>query len=416
MAAKPAAGQPVRLVYQNWHGNPPYSQFVQGQADRFMQKNPDVKVELLPVPFGDYIQKLLTQLAAGSPPDVFWASLAPGLQVVHKNPELFTDLDPHLKADAKEISLDDFWPTAKQGSYYKGRNWGVCWGTSATTYLFYNKTMLQEAGLTTPDKLFDQGKWTWEALVDAALKLTKRSGGRPQSFGVLNPVVDHYFMNTLVLSHGGKVFSDDVSKVVINESKEALQGIQLGADLYTKHKVSPMATDTDVDWEATGKLGMRFWWDALVGRWRTLTTVFDWDMVPPPAGPTGWAAPATSNLWCVGGKGAKHPDESWNFVKYCLSPAEDLQWAKEWGWVPFRKANLEPWLGGMAQTPPPHNLKYFKLVQDKAAFHPLTPVWNPAAQVWRNEVAEPLSRAAREPQAALDAYAAGVKKLIAELG
>jgi ABC-type glycerol-3-phosphate transport system substrate-binding protein len=223
-------------------------------------------------------------------------------------------------------------------------------------------------------------------------------------------------MPTLVLSYGGRIFNDDLSKCVVNESKEALQGIQLGADLFCKHKVSPMATDTDVDWEATGKLGMRFWWDALVGRWRTLTKVFDWDFAPPPAGPKGWVAPATSNLWCIG-KGTKHLDQAWSFVKYVLSPPEDLQWAKEWGWVPFRKANLDPWLVEMAKTPPPSpgNLKYFKMVQEKATFHPLTPVWNPAAQVWNTEVRDTLNRCAKEPQAALDAYAAGVNKLIKEL-
>ncbi len=413
-AAKPAAAGPVKLVYQNWHGNPPYSNFVKGQADRFTQKNPNITVELVPVAFGDYFPKLLTQLAAGAPADVFWASLGPGLQVVHKNPDLFMDVEPLLKRDVAEINLDDFWPTAKQGSIYKGRYWGICWGTSATEYVFYNKNMFQEAGLTTPDKLFDDGKWTWEAMTDAAIKLTKRSGGRAQAFGVLNPIADHGYMTSLVYAYGGKIFSDDLSKCVINESKEAVQAIQIGADLWCKHKVSPLATDTDVDWESTGKLGMRFWWDALIGRWRTLTKVFDWDFAPVPSGPRGWFAHATSNLWCIA-KITKYPDEAWKFVKYVLSPAEDLQWAKEWGWVPFRKANLDPWLEEMGKTPPPKNLKYFKMVQEKAVFHPLTPVWTPAATVWDTEVAQTLNRCAKEPQAALDSYAAGVNKLIKEL-
>lgn len=410
-ASQPAAASGATLVYQNWEGSPPYDKFVSDQADRFMQKYPNIKVKLLPVPFSDYITKVLTQLGAGSPPDIFWMSLEPGLQVVNKNPELFVDTEPLLKRDASEINLDDFWPTAKLGSIFKGHYWGVCWGTSATTYIFYNKTMFQEAGLTTPDKLFDAGKWTWTALIEAAQKLTKRTGGRPQTYGVVNPLIDQDFMLTALRSYGGQVFNSDLTEVVINQSKEALQGIQLLADLWSKYHVSPLATDTVTHWEATGRLGMRFWWDALVGTWRTYTKTFDWDLAPPPSGPKGWVAPATSNLWCIA-KLTKHLEDAWSYVKFALSPSEDLTWAEEFGWVPFRRANLDAWLKEMAKTPPPHNLKYYKLVQGKATLIPLTPAWNPASTLWTTEVAQPLSQGAKEPQAALDSYAEKVNKLI----
>jgi len=79
--------------------------------------------------------------------------------------------------------------------------------------------------------------------------------------------------------------------------------------------------------------------------------VFDWDFAPVPAGPKGWFAYATTNLWCMA-KITKYPDEAWRFVKYAVSPPEDLQWAKEWGWVPFRTANLDPWLVLDEKQPP----------------------------------------------------------------
>ena len=38
--------------------------------------------------------------------------------------------------------------------------------------MFYNKTMFEQAGLPDPYELQEAGEWTWEAMLDAAKKLT----------------------------------------------------------------------------------------------------------------------------------------------------------------------------------------------------------------------------------------------------
>src|SRR6185312_4416280 len=38
--------------------------------------------------------------------------------------------------------------------------------------MFYNKTMFEQAGPTDPAELQESGEWTWEAMLEAAKKLT----------------------------------------------------------------------------------------------------------------------------------------------------------------------------------------------------------------------------------------------------
>ena len=39
--------------------------------------------------------------------------------------------------------------------------------------MFYNKTMFEQAGLPDPYELQEAGEWTWDAMLEAAKKLTK---------------------------------------------------------------------------------------------------------------------------------------------------------------------------------------------------------------------------------------------------
>ena len=416
VTATPAAqaSEKITLAFQFWDGEPYMSKIIKPSGQRFMDKNPNVSIEFQLVAWEEYMPKLLAQMAAGTPVDVFWGNLGEAIPIVVKNPELFYDVEPLLQRDHKEMNLeDDFWPTAKEGSVYKGRYWGVCWGTGATMYVFYNKKMFADAGLKTPAELFDEGKWTVDAYTEAAVKLTKREGNQPVQFGSESLVSRETFAPFL-MAMGGSFFDKENTKVTLTES-QGMKALQWLEDLNCQHKVAPQAEwGKTTEWRANGKMGMHLNWDGFIPEWRGYTQTYDWDIAPPPSGSAGWQSWATSNLYCMS-KTGKHTDAAWAFVKHEMGPEEDLFYAKEYGWVPFRKTNLPAWLKEMEKLAPPRNLKYFEQVQGTCRLEPLTPAWGGSLKAWTNEIQDPILAGCSRPiKDSVAAWAEEATKLLAE--
>jgi len=145
-----AAAEPVTIRYVLWDANqlPAY----QKVADNFMAKNPDIKIVIGQLGWGDYWNDLQTSMVAGTAADVFTDHLAKYPEFASKGQLL--DIAPLVKADGVNTSiylngLADLWTR-------DGKRYGLPkdWDTIAVVY---NKTMLKEAGLTQKDI----DSWTW---------------------------------------------------------------------------------------------------------------------------------------------------------------------------------------------------------------------------------------------------------------
>jgi ABC-type glycerol-3-phosphate transport system substrate-binding protein len=62
----------------------------------------------------------------------------------------------------------------------RGKLYGIAWFTQGKE-LFYNTTLLSQSGADSPKQLEKDGKWTWDALLDAAKM--GRIAGRGQEGG-----------------------------------------------------------------------------------------------------------------------------------------------------------------------------------------------------------------------------------------
>src|SRR5215207_1110967 len=67
----PAAETGDKVVLQYWEMNwgDQVTTALQGLVDEWNAANPDVQVELTQLNWGDYVQKMLSAVAAGNPPD-----------------------------------------------------------------------------------------------------------------------------------------------------------------------------------------------------------------------------------------------------------------------------------------------------------------------------------------------------------
>ena len=120
-----------------------------GLSELFKSKNPDVTVEPLVLPWGDYNTKIPVMVAGGTAPDTFGCH--PALMAETHTAGGSSPLTDFIDAYGDALNYDDV--------VYHGDALfdGVVFGLpqkSCTHQLRYNKTLLEEAGLPFPGDLY----------------------------------------------------------------------------------------------------------------------------------------------------------------------------------------------------------------------------------------------------------------------
>ena len=145
-----------------------------GLVDQFEQDNPGVTVETQVTPSEEYLPKILTQIAADTPPDVLGVENTPFIQFVRKN--VLLDLTPLLEAD-QVFKATDFFPKLIGRYTVDGKVWGIPYDVQPICCLFYNKDHFDAAGLDYPTN-----EWRNADLLAAAQATTKTEGDRTSQY------------------------------------------------------------------------------------------------------------------------------------------------------------------------------------------------------------------------------------------
>ena len=132
----------------------------------FEAKYPDVTVQLEFVPQG-YGDKLLTQFAAGTAPDVF--QIGDGDVAKFASQGVLESLDPYITGD-NPLDTSVLFPTVLAIGQSNGHQYALTKDYSPLV-IFYNKALFDKAGVAYPAE-----NWTWTDFLTAAQKLTKADG------------------------------------------------------------------------------------------------------------------------------------------------------------------------------------------------------------------------------------------------
>ncbi len=281
--------------------------------EAFEQAHPSIKVALESADFSTYYTKLNTNLAAGRAPDVFMMSGAYFYAGAMRN--AFKDLGPYVKQAG--IDLNSYF-TEAENSMYQGKLLAVPEELDILA-LAYNKDLFDQAGVAYPTDV-----WTWDDLLDAATKLTRKSSDGRQTYGIYSVNNIQEMWGNLVKQNGGSFLTADKKKSAIN-TPEAIEAVQFAVDLIYKHKVSPTAQgvsslpgyiESGGSPFMTGLVAMKIQGNYELGVLLE-NDAFAWDVVTIPQrkikGGLAW-----SQAWVMYEK-TKHPDEAWQFIEYMLS-------------------------------------------------------------------------------------------------
>lgn len=162
----------AELRFTIWTGNEAHIKMLNGFAESFKAKRPDVTVRYETIPPGDYTQKVTFQLAGGNPPDAGWLmeDAAPTFAAAG----VLEDLAPALNK-AASYDFADFSKPAL-GLWTSGdKVFGVPFSTSPFV-IFYNQDMFDKAGLDNPNVLAAKGQWTMAKFQEVAKKLKEANG------------------------------------------------------------------------------------------------------------------------------------------------------------------------------------------------------------------------------------------------
>ena len=112
--------------------------------------------------------------------------------------------------------------------------------------IWYNKDIFDENNVPYPPS--DPKEWTWDLFLETAIQLTTDRNGKhpneegfdPQKIETYGAEVSNWFADILpiIWSNGGDIADETGTKPLIGE-KEAIEAVQLIADLIHVHHVTP---------------------------------------------------------------------------------------------------------------------------------------------------------------------------------
>lgn len=189
------AGAKTVLEFPTWQAEEPgFSEWWREIIPEFERLNPNVEVNIYPVPIDGFVETMMTRVATGNPPDIL--QLPSRYVLSFANLGLLEPIDEYL---AGTDILEAWTPMQSKTMVWNGENIGVVLLVNGVS-LLYNERMFEEAGVTVPTTL--------DELLEAARRLTKDTDGDGvvDQYGfVTNTVTDTNFIvgvTGFLIGHG----------------------------------------------------------------------------------------------------------------------------------------------------------------------------------------------------------------------
>ncbi len=287
------------------------------------------KVTLNLIPNEQFVAKLGTAIAGGTPPDLMSIDLI--YVPAFARAEQLTD----ITAQAKALPyFDKLMASHLRLATFEAKLYGVPFSAEGS-FLMYNKALFRRAGLD-PDK----PPQSWGELTAAAEKITALGDGNYGFYFPGNCAGCNVFtFLPAIWADGGDILSEDGQKATLNQPAVAA-ALAWYHDMWARKLVLPSArTDGGENWTsspATGKVGM---WPGgaftLAALKRTAPTLDIGVTFIPGAKPGQVASFAGGDSIAIP-KGSKNVKLAWEFIQWSFSPEVQVEILAKNGAVPVR--------------------------------------------------------------------------------
>lgn len=292
---------------------------VRAMTEGFSKANPDVKVELEFVSYEGLRDKTVLAQGSGNGYDVVLFDVIWPAEYATNN--ILADITGRITPEMQKGVLPGAWTTVE----YNGKRYGLPWILD-TKYLFYNREMLEKAGISSPPK-------TWDELASQA-KIIKEKGLVEYpivwSWAQAEAAICDY--TTLLSAFGGK-FLDAEGKPAF-QAEGGLKALEYMVSTVQSGITNPNSKEyleEDVrrvfqNGEAAFALNWTYMYNLANGE-ADSKVAGKVGVVPAPGG-FGEASAMNGSMGLGVTATAKNPDVAWSYVTYMTSQPVQNAYAK----------------------------------------------------------------------------------------
>ncbi len=364
----------------------------EAMAEEFEKANPDIDIQIEVVNWDSLEQKLVTDIAGGTAPDV--SIIGTRWLAGYVKEGIAEPLSNRMSEEFKGRFIETF----MSPSVFDGQVFGLPVAASARA-MYYNKALFEQAGIAEPPR-------TWDELKEAAAKISAL-GDDIYGFGLQGKEIetDAYWYYAF-WSFGGELLVDGKSGIA---SEAGITAAKLYKELIDAGLTQPGVTNYSreglQDLFKQGRLGMVLTGPWLRGQMKAEAPEIDYGIAPIPEGTTKATYGVTDSIIMFATSEVK--DEAWKFLE---EAAFTDKWRREFtlkeGFLPvFKSVAADP---HFADDP---ELAAFTSMLPYAKFAPIIPNWE--------EMADATSRALQRiylgeatPEEALAEAAAKINALL----
>lgn len=308
---------------------------VKEQVRVFEKDNPNIKVDVHLIPWGQYWVKLETSIAAGTCWDTFWINASS----VGKfgDAKAIVELTPLIKRDEVDLSV---FPSVSLETGKWGEKYYFIPRDFDTIGLLYNRDMFDEAGVKYPN-----GEWTWMDLFLVGTKLTKTdTAGKTITYGFtagstsLETIQSFLYPFAVTAGHEGLI--EDEKNLAVHMNTLPMRFAACFGRELTKSGISPRYQEIEAAFMAK-KSAMSSEGSWMLGYYWKNITAFEWGISPLPKYLTH--GNVTNSLGNVIYSGTEHPEEAWEFVKWLAGEEAEKILGRTGSVIPAHSGAMDDW-------------------------------------------------------------------------
>ncbi|NLM55460.1 MAG: sugar ABC transporter substrate-binding protein [Firmicutes bacterium] len=308
-----ASAEPVVLQFWDMQWGDAAVNEMRAIVDDWNAANPDIQVEYDFMGWGNYREKLLAAVQAGTAPDI--TSGDSGMPFLFEAMGQTLPLNDLIETWREDGRLADMNPWAYEKFHWEDEYIGITWQIDARG-IFYRKDIFEEKGIPVPTN--------WDELLEAAKALNDPEN---EFYGIAFPGkagtydTDQFFM-TLAYQAGANPV-DEQGRLTLN-TPEFLEALKFEQELlkYAPPGTAGYAFDELSRLYQQGKVAMVFHGGWFIDQTRKAAPeIFEvTGLLPVLAGPTGiQRSIGFFNGWMIF-KQSKHPEEAKKFLDHLMKP------------------------------------------------------------------------------------------------